>query len=82
MKRITKQNPPNSFLSWRDRGDPDWHPSYSDLAGQPKIDLHDALLQEQGYICCYCGMGIARDNSHYNGPRNLDSVLSYTWEQK
>jgi len=78
MKKITKQNPPDSFLSWRDEGDPDWHPSYNDLGGQPKIDLHDALLREQGYICCYCGMGIERGDSHVEHlvPQHVNQSLS------
>jgi hypothetical protein len=28
------------------------------------------------------GSGIRRKTWHYNGPQNLDSVISYTWEQK
>jgi len=26
--------------------------------------LHDALLREQKYVCCYCGGAITRDDSH------------------
>jgi len=78
MKKITKQNPPSSFLTWRDERDPDWHPSYGDLGGQPKIDLYDALLHEQGYICCYCGMRIDLDNSHIEHlvPQHMNQSLS------
>jgi uncharacterized protein (TIGR02646 family) len=65
-------------LSWRDGGNPDWRPAYSDLSGPPKADLHEALLREQGYICCYCGMGIAREDSHIEHlvPQHLNESLA------
>ena len=64
MKKITKQDPPQSFRSWRYEGDADWNPSWGALALAPKNALHVSLLQEQGYICCYCGMGITHETSH------------------
>ena len=78
MKKITKQNPPQSFVSWRDEGDVYWTPRYDDLAGAPKNHLHDSLLQEQGFICCYCGVGINRDNSHIEHlvPQKMNSALA------
>ncbi len=42
----------------------DWHPTYAALQNPEKRDLHDALLAEQGYVCCYCGRSIDRDDSH------------------
>lgn len=43
-------------------------PSYADLSNQKnreiKDRLHDALLEEQGELCCYCGRKITSDNSH------------------
>ena len=26
-----------------------------------RLELHDALLKEQGYICCYCGCRIDKE---------------------
>ena len=34
------------------------------LQNPEKRELHEALIQEQGDICCYCGMRITRESSH------------------
>ncbi|HAA27510.1 MAG TPA: TIGR02646 family protein [Cyanobacteria bacterium UBA8553] len=64
MKYIKKGEEPESFKTWKvlARTTPNW--SYSYLQNPEKRELHNALLREQGYICCYCGMRIARENSH------------------
>ncbi|MEB3356020.1 MAG: retron system putative HNH endonuclease [Synechococcales bacterium] len=48
-----------------------WQPSWKDLRDdkikpdfKPKTVLHESLLWEQGYICCYCGRRICRASSH------------------
>ncbi len=64
MKHIQKGEEPESFASWKKLATENWTPTYDDLRGEVKTDLHHSLLREQGYICCYCGMGIAVDNSH------------------
>jgi uncharacterized protein (TIGR02646 family) len=42
----------------------DWKPSWDELRAPEKPDVHEALLREQGFICCYCGMRINRKSSH------------------
>lgn len=64
MKHIQKGEEPESFASCKKLATENWTPTYDDLRGEVKTDLHHSLLREQGYICCYCGMGIAVDNSH------------------
>jgi uncharacterized protein (TIGR02646 family) len=64
MRYIKKGEEPESFTAWKGLANESWTPTYNDLRGQEKIALHDALLQEQGYICCYCGTRVRRSNSH------------------
>ncbi len=50
----------------------------------PKKALHDALLTEQGYICCYCERAITKNNSHIEHfvPKkgvNADSNLTFEY---
>jgi uncharacterized protein (TIGR02646 family) len=46
-----------------------------------KTSVHDSLLEEQGFICCYCGQKINIDVSHIEHlkPRNKypDLTLDY-----
>jgi uncharacterized protein (TIGR02646 family) len=64
MRYIKKGQEPQSFTDWKSQENDDWKPTYSDLRGQIKSEVHDALLKEQGYTCCYCGMKINIDISH------------------
>jgi uncharacterized protein (TIGR02646 family) len=63
MRYINKGEEPESFTTWKALANEDWTPTYDDLRGQEKTDLYNALLREQGFICCYCGMRITRDLS-------------------
>ena len=64
MKYIKKGEEPESFKTWKAlaRTTPNW--GYSYLQNPEKKELHEALIREQGYICCYCGMRITRESSH------------------
>jgi uncharacterized protein (TIGR02646 family) len=64
VKYIKKGEEPQSFTAWKvlARTTPNW--GYSYLQNPEKRELHEALIQEQGYICCYCGMRITRESSH------------------
>jgi uncharacterized protein (TIGR02646 family) len=64
VKYIKKGEEPESFKTWKAvaRTTPNW--GYSYLQNPEKRELHDALLREQGYICCYCGMRITTESSH------------------
>ncbi len=61
MKHIKKNQEPEKFTNWKALENDDWKPSWDDNFQTPeKPVVHDALLKEQGYICCYCGMRITR----------------------
>lgn len=63
MKHIKKSPEPSRLTQWKQKlgsRTPDWK-SFS----QPvKNEVYESLLQEQGYICCYCSRPISRKNCH------------------
>nr|WP_199330696.1 retron system putative HNH endonuclease [Microcoleus sp. FACHB-68] len=70
------------MAKWKARANEDWTPIYKDLRGTPKTELHESLLREQGYICCYCGNSINDKDSHIEHfkPQTTypDLTLEYT----
>lgn len=60
MKYIIKGNEPQSFIDWKSNDSK----TYSDLRNPIKAELKNALLLEQGYICCYCESKISNNGSH------------------
>ena len=65
MRYIKKQEAPQEFLDWKEK-----HPlsDYDKLgkksSNKIKKIVHQSLLKEQGYICCYCQRSINQDDSH------------------
>ncbi|MDO8609394.1 MAG: retron system putative HNH endonuclease [bacterium] len=64
MKHIIKGDEPQSFTIWKALQNDDWQPTYDNLSGQEKKDVKDALIQEQGTICCYCETKLTYNDSH------------------
>lgn len=64
MKHVTKGSSAPEFEAWKVSDDPNWAPGYVDLQKPQKRELHEALLSEQGWVCCYCGRQIELHNSH------------------
>jgi len=54
MKYIVKGQEPQTFSQWRGQENDDWSPTYDALPGKTKQDLKEALMREQGFLCCYC----------------------------
>ena len=81
MKHVTKGAAPASLESWKTTATPEWTPSYAELPQEEKRNLHNALLAEQGGVCCYCGRRIAADDSHIEHfrpqARHPDMALAY-----
>ncbi len=82
MKYIKKSEEPESFTVWKNLANEDWQPSWENFSKPQKTYVHDSLLQEQGFICCYCGRRINTDDSHLEHlkPRTTypQSALEYT----
>ena len=64
MKYIAKQDEPQVFTDWKLQVNDDWHPAYDDLRGDAKKAVKNALMTEQGFICCYCERQLTEDDSH------------------
>jgi hypothetical protein len=65
MKFINKGQEPQSFTDWKAQGNDNWQPKYEELSGHTKSDVHNFLLFEQGFTCCYCGMSITKKMKPY-----------------
>ena len=57
MRHIDKTTPPSEFVEYCETPDV----SFAGLSGKPKRALKERLLEDQGYICCYCGRRISND---------------------
>ncbi|MFZ4557823.1 MAG: retron system putative HNH endonuclease [Pseudanabaena sp.] len=66
MKYIPKDSSrePESVKQWKRLAANDPNYGYKFLRSDERKDLLKALIEEQGNICCYCGMAIDRENSH------------------
>ena len=81
MKYIKKNQPPQNFIKWKNQANEDWQPAWNNFQKPEKTSVHDSLLKEQGFICCYCGKRINLTDSHIEHlkPRNqyLNLALDY-----
>lgn len=78
MKHIQKTSEPPEFTDWKQGDSPDWVPGWAALDSSPmKPTVKKALLDEQGYICCYCGIRITKSNSHIEHFRPRRGPNSY-----
>ena len=57
MRQIIKTSPPNEFIEYCITPGV----SFGGLTGDAKKALRKRLLENQGYICCYCGCRINND---------------------
>lgn len=59
MKQIIKTFPPEGFVEYcKSSG-----VSFNELNGETKVALRKRLLEDQGYICCYCGCELCNDEN-------------------
>lgn len=82
MRNVLKDQSPPSFEEWKRQRNENWAPTYQDLRDPQKAELHDALLAEQGWTCCYCGCEIDRTDSHIEHfvPRHENSALAIDYQ--
>jgi len=76
MKYIVKGPEPQAFANWKASGNNNWHPIYDNLDRDTKKAVKDALMDEQGYLCCYCERRLTTDDSHIEHfkPQSDESV--------
>ena len=54
MKKITKGTEPSEFTAWKSEDKMAHRPNWKRLRAPLKTIIHESLMSEQGYICCYC----------------------------
>ncbi|MEW6347455.1 MAG: retron system putative HNH endonuclease [Thermodesulfobacteriota bacterium] len=64
MKHIVKGTEPARFTQWKHMINEDWQPDWDDCPSDIKGAVLEALIREQGSICCYCSMAIDGGHSH------------------
>ncbi len=73
MKGIIKNVEPQEFTAWKAEKSDDWAPNWDDFRNPQKDTVKTSLLEEQGYICCYCCKRIEKEKTtsieHFK-PRN------------
>lgn len=62
MKYIKKTEEPTEFTEWKGRANE--KRSYKNLGNPTKSIVKQALIEEQGYICCYCEQELIETDSH------------------
>jgi uncharacterized protein (TIGR02646 family) len=66
MKYIEKGDPPAELLKWQ-RSDKKFQKGvgiWRRVPGHVRTPIRQALLEEQGYLCCYCEKAIVDDQYH------------------
>lgn len=84
MKFIEKQEEPVEFIQWKqEQQQAGVNCKYSCLQKPQKQTVHESLLQEQGFICCYCCKRINKDSSHiehFTPQSKTDDELSISYK--
>jgi uncharacterized protein (TIGR02646 family) len=81
MKYIQKGNEPSSLAAWN-RKLGNRMPNWKSFSHPVKNDVYAALLTEQGYSCCYCGISINRRNCHIEHYRPKSKYPDLTFDYK
>lgn len=55
---------PAVFSEWKEQDRMARRPNWNRVPRPVKESVHDSLMREQGFICCYCEMRVERGNSH------------------
>ncbi|NQU21499.1 MAG: TIGR02646 family protein [Candidatus Nealsonbacteria bacterium] len=64
MKYINKGAEPEVLSQYKARANDEWEPTFKDLPGEKKRKLHRQLVDEQGWLCCYCLARVKEEDSH------------------
>ena len=64
MKRIAKDPEPEVFSQWKANDRMAHRPRWKRVPTPIKQKVHESLMQEQGFLCCYCETSVTADESH------------------
>lgn len=81
MKNIVKNLKPKEFSEWKKAPRRKKNPSWNKLYGELKKKVHEALMEEQGFICCYC-MNSLNEANHIEHvrPQSRFPNKMYCWD--
>lgn len=64
MKRVTKSSQPVEFARWKQSDRMVHRPNWNRVPHALRQAIHQSLLQEQGFLCCYCENSVNHEQSH------------------
>jgi len=64
MKYIEKVPEPEALAQWKALSCDDWKPTYDSMGSPLKNSVKEALMKEQGFLCCYCERRLIFEDSH------------------
>lgn len=64
MKRIEKGAEPRLLSIWKQQDSMAHRPRWNGVPAAIRESVHESLMREQGFICCYCESRISMDDSH------------------
>ena len=64
MKQIVKNPEPKEFSEWKAIDRMAHRPNWDRVRPPIKNTIHESLMREQGFICCYCEARVTMENSH------------------
>ncbi len=82
VKHIAKGGGPKSLQDWKQgQQDAGLTPTFGDLQNPVKAACREALLREQGALCCYCNSRIRAGHMHIEHlePRSVRRDLEVVW---
>lgn len=78
MKHIEKGPQPKSLAAYNKKVSA--NTKWKSFNRSVKNDTYDAILHEQGYICCYCGIHISRRRCHIEHYRPKSKYTHLTFD--
>ena len=78
MKQITKSTEPPEFADWKSVDKMAHRPNWNRVSSELKTVIHESLMREQGFICCYCESRIAMDDSHVEHFRPRTRIATFS----
>lgn len=64
MKRIVKDPEPQDFSKWKEKDHMAHRPRWKRVPTPIKQKIHESLIREQGFLCCYCESSVTAAESH------------------
>ncbi|MBF0551844.1 MAG: TIGR02646 family protein [Deltaproteobacteria bacterium] len=80
MKLIHKSEEPKFFSDWKGQVSKAKRYIWKYFQDPDKQNLHQSIMEEQGYLCCYCGQRIDEKKSHIEHVRPRSKFPKQTFE--